>query len=159
MCLSSPVRCSDGVLEKVPNGHMTAVRLCALERWPIAHSSEFRENRRWEFFVVLFGLKFLRNTLQLALTVLTGLGSFGLGGCAHFHDQPLSAEKSGADFIARTLTDAGLRGYLEANRLTGEWPRSEWDFNSLALAAFYYQPSGRWQRREQSPLVNAPTRP
>lgn len=78
---------------------------------------------------------------KFAVMVLAGVGALGLGGCAHFHDQPLSAEKSGADFSARTLTDAGLKAYLEANRVTGEWPRAAWDFNSLSLAAYYYQPS------------------
>lgn len=83
----------------------------------------------------------MKHALAVAVSLLAGVGALGLGGCAHFHDQPLSAEKSGADFNSRTLADAGLKAYLEANRVTGDWPRPVWDFNALALAAFYYQPS------------------
>ena len=83
----------------------------------------------------------MKHALAVAVSVLAGVGALGLSGCAHFHDQPLSAEKSSADFNARTLTDTGLKAYLEANHVTGEWPRASWDFNSLSLAAFYYQPS------------------
>ena len=83
----------------------------------------------------------MKRILTVVLGVLTGTGVLGLVGCAHFHDQPLSAEKSGADFQSRTLTDAGLKTYLEANRVKGDWPRAAWDFSALTLAAFYYQPS------------------
>ena len=83
----------------------------------------------------------MKQAFKFAVMVVAGLGALGLGGCVHFHDQPLSAEKSGADFSARTLTDVGLKDYLEANRVTGDWPRPAWDFNALTLAAFYYQPS------------------
>ena len=75
------------------------------------------------------------------MSVLAGVGALGLSGCAHFHGQPLSAEKSGADFDARTMTDAGLKAFLESKRVTDDWPRKEWDFNALTLAAFYYQSS------------------
>jgi outer membrane protein TolC len=83
----------------------------------------------------------MKHALKFAAILLVGLGVLGLAGCAHFHDQPLSATKTAADFEARTLTDAGLKAYLEANRVTGDWPRPTWDFDALTLAAFYYQPS------------------
>jgi outer membrane protein, heavy metal efflux system len=83
----------------------------------------------------------MKHLIRFSMMVLTGLGALGLGGCVRFHDQPLVAEKSGADFSARTLSDVGLKTYLEANRVTGDWPRVTWDFNALTLAAFYYQPS------------------
>jgi outer membrane protein TolC len=83
----------------------------------------------------------MRHGLTATAVLLAGAGVLGLVGCAHFHDQPMSATKTAADFEARTLTDAGLKAYLEANRVTGDWPRREWDFNALTLAAFYYQPS------------------
>lgn len=63
--------------------------------------------------------------------------AFAGGGCVRFHGEPVSSEKSGAEFNARTLTDAGLRSFLKTNGVSGE----VWDFNSLALAAFYYHPS------------------
>ncbi|MCU0786428.1 MAG: TolC family protein [Verrucomicrobia bacterium] len=83
----------------------------------------------------------MKHPSNFAVIVMASLGALGLVGCVHFHDQPLSAEKASADFSARTLTDAGLKAYLEANRVTGEWPHTAWDFNMLTLAAFYYQPS------------------
>lgn len=64
-----------------------------------------------------------------------------MGGCAHFRDQPLTVEKSGADFDTRSLTDPGLKAYFEANHITDGWPLPTWDFQHLTLAAFYYQPS------------------
>jgi outer membrane protein, heavy metal efflux system len=61
-------------------------------------------------------------------------------GCAHFQDRPLSAEKSLADFDARTLRDVGLKAFLETNHITGEWPRTEWNLETLTLAALYFHP-------------------
>lgn len=83
----------------------------------------------------------MNHVSRITVILLTGAGALGLGGCVHFHDQPLSAEKSGADYSARTLADTGLRAYLEANQVTSQWPRATWDFNTLTLAAFYFQPS------------------
>lgn len=83
----------------------------------------------------------MKPRLIVAVSLLASAGVLGLVGCAHFHDQPLSAEKSRADFETRSLADAGLKSFLETNRVTGDWPRREWDFNALTLAAFYYQPS------------------
>lgn len=62
-------------------------------------------------------------------------------GCATFHSQPLSPEKTVGAFEARSLTNDGLRAFLETNHVTGEWPRRSWDLNTLILAAFYYQPA------------------
>lgn len=83
----------------------------------------------------------MKRVFKFAVMSLASLGALSLGGCVHFKDQPLSAEKARADFNARTLSDSGLKTYLEANRVTGEWPRGSWDLNALTLAAFYYQPS------------------
>lgn len=64
-------------------------------------------------------------------------------GCATFHPQPISPEKSAADFDARSLADTGLRAFLETNHVTGDWPwpRQTWDLNALTFAGFYYQPA------------------
>ena len=64
-----------------------------------------------------------------------------LAGCATFHPQAISPEKSAADFDERSLSDAGLHAFLETNHVTGDWPRQSWDLNALTLAAFYYQPA------------------
>jgi outer membrane protein, heavy metal efflux system len=62
-------------------------------------------------------------------------------GCATFHSQPISPEKTAAAFDARSLTNENLHAFLETNGVAGEWPRESWDLNALTLAAFYYQPA------------------
>jgi cobalt-zinc-cadmium efflux system outer membrane protein len=59
-----------------------------------------------------------------------------LAGCATFHSQPVSSEKSAAEFGARSLTNEHLRAFLETNHFSGAW-----DLNALTLVAFYYQPA------------------
>lgn len=63
-----------------------------------------------------------------------------LAGCAHYRPAPLDAAKRADAFDSRTLTDAGLRIFLETNHVTGNWPRSSWDLGTLTLAAFYFHP-------------------
>ena len=62
-------------------------------------------------------------------------------GCATFHSQPISPEKTADAFDARSLTNENLRAFLETNHVVCEWPRRSWDLNTLVLAAFYYQPA------------------
>ena len=59
-----------------------------------------------------------------------------LAGCATFHPQPISPEKSADVFDARSLTNESLRAFLETNHVSGSW-----DLNALTLVAFYYQPA------------------
>jgi outer membrane protein TolC len=58
-------------------------------------------------------------------------------GCVRFEPKPISASHSAEAFEARSLSDPGLRSYLEANGISG-WPRQSWDFNALTIVAFYY---------------------
>lgn len=39
------------------------------------------------------------------------------------------------------MDDAGLKKFLEDNSQLREWPRTNWDVDSLTLAAFYFHPS------------------
>ena len=73
----------------------------------------------------------------LIVSALTGMV---LVGCVHYHAEPLAAGKVAADFEGRSLTDAGLRAFLETNQVSGEWPRRSWELESLTLAAFYFSP-------------------
>ena len=86
-----------------------------------------------------------------------------LAGCATYHSQPLSPAKTVEAFDARSLTDDGLRAYLETNHVTGEWPRSSWDLNTLTLVAFYYQPAFAEAREQwasaQAAIITAGARP
>lgn len=63
-----------------------------------------------------------------------------VAGCVRYRPKPLSAAQVVGDFEARSLDDDGLRAYLEANRVSGGWPRRTWELESLTLAAFYYSP-------------------
>jgi outer membrane protein TolC len=77
----------------------------------------------------------------LSTTALT-LAALGLAGCAHYQPRPINAQRAQEQFGSRTLTDAGLRAFLEANlgRKFNAWPLASWDFSNLTLAAFYYHP-------------------
>ncbi|HUA64626.1 MAG TPA: TolC family protein [Alphaproteobacteria bacterium] len=69
------------------------------------------------------------------------LGIILLSGCAAYHPQPISPEKSASDFDARSFTNEDLRHFLETNQAAGPWPRQSWDLHALTLVAFYYQPA------------------
>ena len=71
------------------------------------------------------------------------LGIAFLAGCARFHAQPLAPDKNAAQLETRSLTNTALKIFLEQNlhRELADWPHSQWDFDMLTLAAFYYQPS------------------
>jgi outer membrane protein TolC len=63
-------------------------------------------------------------------------------GCAHYQPKPLVPEKTAAEFVSRTLADAGLRAFIETNLHTvlPAWPPASWDFTHLTLAALYFHP-------------------
>src|SRR5437762_604507 len=66
-----------------------------------------------------------------------------LAGCARFEPKPISPANNAAQLDARRLDDAGLKKFLERN-LAHEletWPLKAWDFKTLTLAAFYFNPS------------------
>lgn len=66
-----------------------------------------------------------------------------LAGCVHYRAQPLSPERTASELESRTLSDPGLRAFVETNSLApvAEWPPPSWDFPTLSLVAFYYHPS------------------
>jgi outer membrane protein TolC len=82
----------------------------------------------------------MKRILTVVFGVLTGAGGLGLVGCAHFQDRPLSAEKSRTDFESRSLADAGLNAFLATNFPAESASSAVWDFNRLALVAYYYNP-------------------
>ncbi len=69
--------------------------------------------------------------------------AFLAGGCQHYVDQPLAADKTAARLLDRTLTSPELRQFLQEN--TGRdftaWPPKAWDFETLNWVALYYNPS------------------
>lgn len=63
-------------------------------------------------------------------------------GCAHFEAKPVSPAQTASALENRTLDDPGLRSFLEKNlhRDSAAALARAWDFEMLALAAFYYHP-------------------
>ena len=70
----------------------------------------------------------------------TLIAAFLASGCAHYHPQPLSPEKSATQFENRSLTNDHLRAFLETNHVTLPGPNDSWDLKQLTLVAFYCQP-------------------
>lgn len=64
-----------------------------------------------------------------------------LAGCATFHSQPISPEKTAAAFDARSLANDGLHAFLETNHVAAPVTGEAWDLKQLTLVAFYYQPA------------------
>lgn len=66
-----------------------------------------------------------------------------LAGCTHFEPKPLSPETTAHQFEERSLTNSALKTFLDRTVQSGniQWPLTNWDLDSLTLAAFYYQPS------------------
>jgi cobalt-zinc-cadmium efflux system outer membrane protein len=60
-----------------------------------------------------------------------------LAGCATYHSQLISPEKTAAAFDARSLANADLKTFLETNHVVV----GIWNLNALTLVAFYYQPA------------------
>jgi outer membrane protein TolC len=88
-----------------------------------------------------------------------------LAGCAKYHPQPLSPAASAGHFDSRTLSDPGLKQFVEryAPQAVNHWPPASWDLDSLTLAAFYFHPSlevarAQW-RTAQAGVVTAKGRP
>jgi len=102
--------------------------------------------------------------LQLPFAAL-GLGFLALlAGCARFQPAPLSPEQSARALESRTLSDPGLRRFLETNGAApGQWPLTAWDFERLTLAAFHFHPSLAVARAQWSAArageIRAGTRP
>jgi cobalt-zinc-cadmium efflux system outer membrane protein len=63
-----------------------------------------------------------------------------LAGCAHYEARPISLRETAEAFEARSLTNADLQKFVAAARPGISLPIEKWDFESLALAAIYYQP-------------------
>lgn len=66
-----------------------------------------------------------------------------LTGCTSSHYQPkdLNAERSAADFSARSISDTGLREYMFAHgHPETEWPVKQWGLKELSLLALYFHP-------------------
>lgn len=96
-------------------------------------------------------MKLLRHSLRL--TTSSVLAALLMTGCARFKSEyPLPARIS-TNVDARTLADAGLKRFVEANlkRRLEPWPPESWDLPKLTLAAWYFRSDAEkavmWQVR------------
>ncbi len=82
-----------------------------------------------------------------------------LAGCARFQPRPISPAQTAARLESRTLDDAAFRAFLEKNlqRQFDAWPLKSWDFETLALAAYYYHPSLAVARTQWQEAVGGET--
>jgi outer membrane protein, heavy metal efflux system len=82
-----------------------------------------------------FGLGLAWGSLAASLLLLAG--------CVHYVPKPVEPAQTLTSLETRTLTNEGLRAFIETNapELVKEWPRQSWDLAGLTLVAFYYHPS------------------
>lgn len=78
----------------------------------------------------------------LSLAVVGSALAFVLGGCVTYEPRPLKPESSATAWSARSLSDPGLRRFVETglDRRFETWPPPRWDFPTLTLVAFYEHP-------------------
>jgi outer membrane protein, heavy metal efflux system len=81
----------------------------------------------------------LGGDLCLRAVMVVGFGAM-LVGCARFESKPLSAQEGADAFEHRSVSDPGLKAFLETNGMVSAWPRASWDLATLTLMAFYYHP-------------------
>lgn len=90
-----------------------------------------------------------------------------LCGCAvaTYKEKPLYPARTAEEFEARTLDDAGLKKFIEANLgyEATPWLPGSWDLPMLTLAAFYYHPDLDLARAEwetvRAGMITAGERP
>jgi outer membrane protein TolC len=89
----------------------------------------------------------------------------GIAGCAHYVPRPLIPEHTAVALESRSLSDPGLRAFIERSlgRALVDWPLKSWNLELLTLVAFYYSPEldvARAQRGvADAAVVTAGTRP
>ena len=79
-----------------------------------------------------------KTTVVLCLAIV-------LTGCAmrKYRPAPIAPVESAGLLQARTLSDTGLRAFLDSRSQhpMATWPLAEWNLSNLTLAAFYYNPA------------------
>ncbi len=90
---------------------------------------------------------------------------FLAAGCATYVPLAVSPAANVSTLAGKSLSDSGLRGYIERNHSLppGAWPPAAWTPDLLVLAARYHQPSLQVARSERNvagaALVTASERP
>jgi outer membrane protein TolC len=104
------------------------------------HSTLNIQRRTSKLRRVSFGGFLGRWTLNFECWAFTALLVF-IAGCATYHPQPVSPEKTAAAFDNRSLTNENLHAFLETNHVAAPSPGDSWNLKALTLVAFYYQPA------------------
>lgn len=104
------------------------------------------------------------NAIALPVAAAALLGA-GITGCVHYTAQPIVPERTGMTLESRSLSDPGLRAFIEKNlgHTLADWPLQTWSLDLLTLVALYYSPEldvsrARW-RAADAAVVTAGTRP
>ena len=81
-------------------------------------------------------------TRRFVAVLLAALAGLSLVGCRHFDARPIDATDNLRQLEQRTLSDAGLRSFIETNssKAFTEWPPDPLDFETLTLMALYFSP-------------------
>ncbi len=77
--------------------------------------------------------------------IIVFCATLGLLGCApavHYRPQAIAPAATAAQFESRTLSEPGLKEFMERNlgQPLHPWPLETWNLNELALAAYYFNP-------------------
>ena len=83
-----------------------------------------------------------KSWLVATFGMVCSAGILFLVGCVKYRALKLDPPQVEQDYRARTLSDAGLRAYIETNAPTkvSQWPPTSLDLPALTLVAFYYSP-------------------
>ena len=106
---------------------------------------------------------FTRQRTLRRVALLAPLSS--LVGCYHYRPQPLLPAAVEQQYRSRTLADAGLKEFIEAQRVgkLPAWPSKELNLDTLTLIAFYFQPDLDAARARvaasEAAIVTASTKP
>ena len=101
------------------------------------------------------------------VTIALG-ATLGLAACApavHYRPQAIAPAVTAAQFESRTLSDPGLKQFMERNlgHPIRTWPLETWDLNELALAAYYFNPQMQVARAQaeaaEAAIITAGARP
>jgi cobalt-zinc-cadmium efflux system outer membrane protein len=101
------------------------------------------------------------------IAIAAVLGTVLATGCAaqRYQPAPVAPDATASDFQARTLADPALRSFEESclGRPLSPWPPQLWEFQTLSLAALYFNPALDEARariaESQAALVTAAARP
>ena len=107
----------------------------------------------------------MKSHLQLVILCFLALISAACVKIQHYHPEPLAPAATASQLETRSLSDRGLRLFMEKNlrRTISPWPLESWGLNELALAAYYFNPQMQVARDQaeaaRAAIITAGERP